>query len=426
MGGDRVTESDHEVDLVCEEEEVLSCEPGPIMSEVDPESHDSEQAPAAEDPVLTAVKAGELASSLQLTAKSAKIAMDTLETETQLDAFYQLINVGRPFTRGQRAQLSKIYKGCGSFVRKKAVFSSRFGVTITGTGGTNFTETDLDQMHEQAAALPPGHVEGMSTWTELSQRGGGSYSGADGRVNMGASGGAAAYQQTFRHEIGHALDHKTPAVAAFRTTQAGWVKYADTKSFVTAVGGWNVPADYLPTVKTAFNTFLTTGTGQRAPDTFENILSATVKTDFATAAEQTAAQTAIDALYATSHPMAAAKQSHGGGCAHWGYADYHVKGDKAYFLNHYYKKILSIKSATHTDIKAWANSAAAFSDKEWFAEVYAEWYKTGTANSGRTFAAYIQTFMKANIDTIGQATVKSHADGAGGAESAPPAGGTAD
>jgi len=76
-------------------------------------------------------------------------------------------------------------------------------------------------------------------------------------------------------------------------------------------------------------------------------------------------------------------------------------GGKAFFFNFYYHKAFSVATATHDDLKAWGNSAAGFSDKEWFAEVYASWYETPTPGASRTFPAFVTTFMNSTVANVG-------------------------
>jgi hypothetical protein len=79
---------------------------------------------------------------------------------------------------------------------------------------------------------------------------------------------------------------------------------------------------------------------------------------------------------------------------------------------------------------AWGDTSAAFSDKEWFAEVYAEWYKNGVGGDHIDFPDYVTNFFRTKVETLGQpapttggasATSSSGASGAttGGAATAP-------
>ncbi|GMV39470.1 MAG: hypothetical protein AMXMBFR64_11860 [Myxococcales bacterium] len=54
---------------------------------------------------------------------------------------------------------------------------------------------------------------------------------------------------------------------------------------------------------------------------------------------------------------------------------------------------------------------AAFSDEEWFAEVYAEWYKGGTH---RTFPQFVTDFMNTHVVRFGSPAAAPAAGATGG------------
>jgi hypothetical protein len=66
-------------------------------------------------------------------------------------------------------------------------------------------------------------------------------------------------------------------------------------------------------------------------------------------------------------------------------------------VNFYYHNVFSIVAATHTDLQSRNNAAACFSDSEWFAEMYQEWYRTATPGAG-SFPAFVKTFFEKKID----------------------------
>jgi len=367
--------------------------------------------------IVRIVESRDASAAIKLAGSEPKKALDALDAASKTAAFYELIKGGRPYAADIRGELSKVYKGSGSFDRKKAIFSARFGVTITAANaGTQFTEAELDTLHDQAALLPPAHVEGLSTFEELRRGAGGTHSGS--RVTMGAqaagTAGAASYSQTFRHEIGHAVDAKLGGpVETLRTSTAGWKKHEDIDSVITELGGLaSVPEAHRTVVKETFVKFTTSNRGnQQAPGKFEDLLKMAVEAANTDAAKAKAAWAEVNGLWGKVTVMDVAKASYKSGYAHWNYKNFVVHGGRAYFCGHYYGKVMSMPSATHDDIKAWGNSSAAFSDKEWFAEVYAEWYRTNPPGGGRTFPDYVTTFMKDTVAKLGEPSTVSGGGG---------------
>ena len=351
---------------------------------------------------------------IALAATSPRAAIEALEAASKQTAFYELARDTKPYTAADRTGLTAIYNGCGSLARKRWVFSARFSVTLTADAGQTLTEGQLDTLHAQAIALPPGHVERLSTFTELRRvAGGSSYPGP--AVNMSAdSRGATAYAKTFRHEIGHAVDAKLSAVADLRLNKAGWKKFDSTQAFIDEVGGLGVPATYATLVRGVFDSFTTVNRNrQEAPGKFEVLLKKKVDESY-TGDALTTAWTAINGCFGTSVPMDVAKASYKDGYAHFNFANFKFHSGRAYFCGHYYGKVMSMKTETHEDVKAWNNTSAAFSDMEWFAEVYAEWYKTGASNSGRTFPNFVQEFMRTHVDALGGIAASAGSAGSGG------------
>lgn len=369
--------------------------------------------------IVKLVDANDTVGAIKMAGAEPKKALDALDAASKTATFYQLVKGGRPYGADVRGELSKVYKGSGSFDRKKAIFSARFGVTITArNAGTTFSEAELDTIHDQAALLPPAHVEGLSTFEELKRGTGGTHGGSV--VTMGAQGagaaGAESYSKTFRHEIGHAVDAKIGGpVETLRTSTAGWKKHEDIDTVITELGGLDkVPEAHRTVVKDTFKKFTTSNKGnQAAPGKFEDMLKTAVEgANTGDAKKAKAAWDEVNALWGKVPVMDVAKASYSGGYAHWNYQNFVVHSGRAYFCGHYYGKVMSMPTALHDDIKAWQNSSAAFSDKEWFAEVYAEWYRTKTPGTGRTFPDYVTSFMKDTVAKLGEP--KAAAAGGGG------------
>jgi hypothetical protein len=340
-----------------------------------------------------------------------------------IDAFFQLVRDGKPYSALTRAQLEAVYKGLG-FEDKKRLVEAQFNVSLSGKGsadyteslstigGADFTEAELDTLYAQAAKLPQGHVEGNPHFVELMRTQNavaeGSHSGD--KVNMDAEANAARYSQVFRHEVGHAVDDRIGgATQDLRLNQAGWKQYAAVDEWIAALGGYgDIPAALQPTVRKAVQAYLGKGNTFKAPTaTFEETLWAQVWAAHpgdTLAADGSDAATrdlqALRALYKTNMLLCTCIASQGD-TNYFRFAQWPAAGDRVFFISHYYARGYSLSVATHSHLKSWGDSSAAFSDKEWFAEIYAEWYKNGEGGAHMEFPGFVTRFFQNVVEKMG-------------------------
>ncbi|GMV39471.1 MAG: hypothetical protein AMXMBFR64_11870 [Myxococcales bacterium] len=212
----------------------------------------------------------------RLAAAAPRAAITALTAATKLDAFYTLMRA-TPLTAVTRTQLDPLHHGV-DLANKLRVFEVRFRITVTGRGATTFTQAELDAMYDPAV-LPPAHVEGLSTFTQLRRVATGPATHSGTTVVMNQMPDATRYAGTFRHEVGHAIDAALGAVCnQLRTTQAGWTRYANIEAMITAAGGYgNLPPALQPVVRTALDNYRGPGRTFNAPTpTFEATLQAAV------------------------------------------------------------------------------------------------------------------------------------------------------
>lgn len=378
-------------------------------------------AAAALDPeVLTAaVDANNGAKALRLAAAAPREAITALTAATKLEAFYTLMRA-TPLTAITRTQLNTLYHGV-DLANKFRVFEVRFRITITGTGATTFTEAELNAMYDQAAVLPPAHVEGLSTFTQLRRVATGPATHSGTTVVMNQMPDATRYAGTFRHEIGHAIDAALGAVCTqLRTTQAGWTRYANIEAMITAAGGYgNLPPALQPVVRTALDNYRGPGRTFNSPTpTFEATLQAAVMAAHPDVVQSTADgsdavttdMNTLRGLYGSNLLLRIGNMSQGTN-NYWRFRNWPGDGAKHFFINHWYSAAFSVASTTFQDMVAWGNVKAAFSDKEWFAEVYAEWYRGGTH---RTFPQFVTDFMNTHVVRFGSPATAPAAGATGG------------
>jgi hypothetical protein len=232
--------------------------------------------------------------------------------------------------------------------------------------------------------------------------------------------GKDRYAQVFRHEMGHAVDDKLGApVTDLRIHQAGWTQHEGADAWIAALGGYgNIPADLQPTVRGAVQAYLGKGNVFTAPTpTFEQTLIAQLQglhpgneqciEGKPNPVEDDLAR--LRPLYPTNFLLRVCIASQGDN-NYFRFAQWPGDGARVYFLNHYYAKPYSLSVATHNHLKQWGDSSAAFSDKEWFAEIYAAWYDP--AGNKPSFPAFVTSFFENVVDKMGGPdTVKPNGGG---------------
>jgi hypothetical protein len=354
----------------------------------------------------------------------AKALADAL-SDAKYIKFFDVVKATRPLTTGMRTFLKTIWDGVTSFPDKKNIFEAQFLVTISKTGkaavpasgstpaqpavaATDFTVGELDILYASCISLPPGNVEGNPNWRQLVHTTGAMAQGSfgDPAINMNSPlGTTKSFTKTFRHEVGHAVDARNPKVADLRLNQAGWKEYT-VDGWIGALGWGTIDAAVQPKVKAAVVSFLGKGkvwgpTG----GTFLSHLTAAVSAD---------ELKELQKIMTTNNLLAACVKSEGAYPWH-NYQNRLVTSGAAWFINHYYPKYYSLAETTHNAIKGWGATAAAFSDKEWFAEVYADWFENGVG-SPPAYAGhpgYVQTFMKNEVEKFNAAAPVPAAGGAG-------------
>jgi LysM repeat protein len=397
--------------------------------------------PECRDPhasLIDAVASGDFATALDLlapppgTCSAAPVeGLAALAAAGKSDAFFALVRASKPYSAEQRGRLADTYHSL-PFDQKKQLFEARFSVSVTSRadddGNTaEFTEQELDTIHDQASLLPAGHVEGLSTFTALRRTinaaVAGSYSNPN--VDMGDQTDQAAYEGTFRHEIGHAVDARLGGTSNnFRIQTAGWKRYGGVADFVTDMGGYgDLPADLQPRLATAIQRYLGGGSTFQAPTpTFEATLQAVVMEAHpevtACAADGSDAVSTemarFRACYDTCEPLKSMIACQGNN-NYWRYQSWNVTAGKAFFVNHWYAVPYSIKESTHQDLAGWPSQAsaqkAAFSDAEWFAETYAVWYGTPEPGTSHGWAGFVRTFFEGPVAALGDPAAQQPAGG---------------
>jgi len=387
------------------------------------------------DALLAAVRHRRLDPALVEMARDPAGAYAALETNRLTTAFFRVMARARPFTAQQRTQLDALYDRTPG-THKERFFESRFGIDIrssrvAGGGRAQFTEHELDVLYHQSAQLPPGHVEHNTPgFRRLNRTQGataeGSYSGTT--INMDAdAAGDARYTSVFRHEVGHGVDQGMGGTSrTFRLTTAGWHPYSSVASFIAAIGGYgDLARAEQNAVRDAIRAYMGPGSTFNAPTaTFEDTLLATIRRRHRGVTElpdrSDAISTELDGIkakYTTNALLKVAIASEGN--QNYGrYQNCHSVAGKVFFINHWYAKGYSVAQTTIDDLRTWADQgaaqAAAFSDKEWFAEAYSVYYSSDPPGTSQAWAGWISTFFTTHVQTYRQRQTTARTTRGGG------------
>lgn len=351
-------------------------------------------------------------------------ATDEVPAVTKAD-FFAVVRDGKPYSAIQRAQLQVIYRG-SSLADKKSLVEAQFSIRLAAQTPQEFTEAELDTLYNQARVLPPAHVENNPSFVRLVRSQGAGAEGTHGgdTITMDAQHDAARYAQVFRHEVGHAVDDRIGGPAAdLRLNQAGWKQYAGVDEWIGALGGFGgIPAPLQAVVKRAVQAYMGAGGTFDSPTaTFEETLEQAVM-----AANPTVRATAQDGSDAVSQTLSTLRPllatntllracvASQGSCNYFRFQSWVNNGGKVFFINHYYGRGYSVSEATHNNLKAWGDVAAAFSDKEWFAEIYADWYQAGKGGAHTAFPDFVTNFFTNVVEKLGSIDQVAQQGGGGG------------
>jgi Putative peptidoglycan binding domain len=351
-----------------------------------------------------AIVGNQLANALRLAMRKPEQAMTDLAALGVEAQFFALLRGGKPYSAPMRTQLGTLYHK-SKLAEKRQLFAAQFSVTVEKGGAQDFTEGELDNLYDQARVLPPSHVEGQANFVRLMRSTNALAEGTagGGRITMDAMKNAARYSQVFRHEVGHTVDSTLGGECdKLRVTDAGWTQYATPDAWIGALGGYgDIPKELQPKVHAAVAAYMGPGSTFNSP----------TPKFWDTLALHVSAEELKQLAKLAGNPLLGACTASQGNCNYFRFTGWPVLGGKAFFINHYYAKGYSIGGATFTNLKAWGNVAAAFSDKEWFAEVYADYYQNGAGGAHTAFPDFVETFMKNKVDKLAPSTPPSHGGG---------------
>ncbi|MCC6621562.1 MAG: hypothetical protein IT385_09935 [Deltaproteobacteria bacterium] len=280
----------------------------------------------------------------------------------------------------------------------------------------SFTDAELTVLFEQFLALPAGHREGGSgkPYTALSAHFGssafmeGRKEIAMGRMEEGAE---VKYARTLRHEIGHALDFRDNPDAKMQA-DSGWTAYKNVDDVVSALSPFSDKDDpeFQAEAKRIVSVFFE-GTRIAVGGTLDAELAQSKKDLAAKAPDADAKakrQADFVAWWKANKLGKLAEGSRDQG--KFGSRETIAGGIAAIIPQ--YKQVEAASASLTGKLTSWGNVSAAWSEREYAAESYAEWYgteKPGTSAPAKALPDGTQAWLK-KLDPAAKA--KAADDGA--------------
>jgi hypothetical protein len=267
-----------------------------------------------------------------------------------------------------------------------ALWEIRFGRGLDDDWYLNNDPTDIDTLWKLLNDLPDTNVEGNTALNELLlERGEGSgyYSPGSGDITIetGALADKEWFEDTVRHEVGHAVHEMHAAtIDSWLATRFGWRRFPATNSGIDAwvglIGGYGaVTAVQKAEIRGYIRTAL--GAGEEWDPPSAPVAPASHpwnKSSFA--------------------PRLAFERTGGDWFDH--HVDWYRKGNQAFFYNFWYAELMVVNVSALTLIKKMPSSYAAMSPFEFFAELYALYYDLD--DPARTaLPQNVMSWMSANI-----------------------------
>jgi hypothetical protein len=290
----------------------------------------------------------------------------------------------------------------------RVLFKHRFNHDA-GERGATWTMPMLRAVWDQLALLPDRDVSQNTVLATINAVAGGGGTGPSweaptvvNTINLGMANSVQGMAHVVRHEIGHAVHAQIPStVNAWLQGEIGfWFLPGDatgTQTWIEELGGF--PANY--TVSGAAKT-VGENEKKRAAEMLKSYLGPGSSWSPARAAVDTGAS-ADDAALWQAMPQNV-KDAVTASPAHWysNYQSFKAGRRGTYFLNYWYARPFWMSAAAKAIVTATGDNYTAMSEKEFFANAYAEYFKdpAGYADHskwGGSLPANVKNFFKNNI-----------------------------
>jgi hypothetical protein len=312
--------------------------------------------------------------------------LTTLDTDSAI-ALYQRLNAtfrsrlrtnmpqGGAMPASMRQFLyTLIERGAVELAEAKQLFEVRFRHPLSGSGaGVTAADWDMDKLKllwRQLDALPDADVSENQIWGAMTAiaGSGGFYKGS--HIEIGVQASEAKMTHTVRHEIGHGVH------AQLQSTVDAWLQGSidfwttDWATWISDLGGFPDKYQHPSEGEKPFD-----DTAQQAVRGM--IESFTNRANWGpTRTAPDTGKSALEQAYWAAMPDAV-KNACAQSTTRWynNWSNFQQANGRSYFLNHWYKTPYRFGATAATAITATGDNYSAMSEKEFFANCYAEYFE---------------------------------------------------
>ncbi len=318
---------------------------------------------------------------------------------------------GTGLTLEYRRWVDLVVENCNDLDAQNRLFLARFGITaVAAWSNGTATAGSLLALYRELASLPIAHVANNPTHLQrITHRSGagGMFDDPAAEIGDNITANKTLYEgtpqahteryfdHTVRHEIGHSVDAMLGERTDLVFTTAGWQQWASTEfdGFATAFDAFDPQGGAAPNaadqaaIKAAVVEYLHSGSrtieGPSQPFT-----------------------SLVGPSHAVSRfPHVKIVQQLSAGTPGMSYTNRYDDGSSVWSLNFYYRRFMKCNTAAGRNVP---RDYTMFAPAEWFADMYAEYYRSfdGVNDStlGGNCPAYVKTWFFQNVHRIGGRT----------------------
>jgi hypothetical protein len=351
-------------------------------------------------------KDGAMGVLVALNQRQAKQGVETLKTANQWDPLIAALPIGAMGPGSRRALDQMIADDVFAIEDAKKLFHPRFGHVAQDVGSA-WTQDVMRTMWRQLAVLPPADVTKSTAITTFDAIAGGGAFGPSWeapdvintvQIGQDIGGDHERLEHTVRHEIGHGVHAEIPGpINAWLQNDMQFWFTDDWDAWINELGGY--PATFVDS----------TGATVNVDDAWKGYLRGLVEGYTGSASWDPAKATpdageVADGQLAWAAMPAAVKNACAQSTSYWysNYANFQKVGSKRYFLNHWYHRPFTIGATAFATIPATNDDYTAMSEKEFFANCYAEFFENPEgvkdhSKWGGTLPASVKSFFRTCI-----------------------------
>jgi hypothetical protein len=343
---------------------------------------------------------------IALNLRKAKQGVETLKAASQWEPLIAALPIGDMGPASCRALDAMIAGDVFAIEDAKKLFHPRFG-HVAQDVGTGWTQEVMRTMWRQLSVLPASDVTKNNAITTFDAIAGGGGFGPSWeapnvintiQIGQDIGGDHDRLEHTVRHEIGHGVHTQIPTVVNqwLQDDMQFWFT-DDWDAWITELGGY--PARFQAA----------DGTWVNVDDAWKEYLRNLVK-GYTGSSSWSPAKATPDTgedpngQAAWAAMPAAVRNACAQSTTSWydNYTNFQQVGDKRYFLNHWYHRPFTIGATAFATIGATNDTYTAMSEKEFFANCYAEYFEDpegikDASKWGGTLPSSVKTFFSTCI-----------------------------